>query len=89
MTTAGWSLLAVLLAAGCSSSYWTKPGVTDAEFYRDSHACAQEASPSRDAPGVERLKISEDLYRGCLLDRGYWREKYFIRPTPSWRGLAE
>ncbi len=82
-------IVLALLGSSCSSPYWTRAGATDEQFYRDSHECALEASPSRDAPGVEHLKIDEDLYRGCMLALGYRRDKYLVRPTPGWRGLAE
>ncbi len=91
MTRRGLACTAIVLAvigSGCSP-YWTRAGATDEQFYRDSHACAKEASPARDAPGVEHLKIDEDLYRGCMLALGYRRDKYLVQPTPGWRGLAE
>jgi hypothetical protein len=57
----------------------TKPATVDAQFYRDSHECALEASPN----------VTDALYRACLIARGYRRDKYFFAPAASWRGVTE
>ena len=76
----GWTVIALaLLVAGCQY-YWTKPGATDEQFYRDSYECAAQAS--------QQFK-SENLYRACLLARGYQRGEHVVRPASSWRGVNE
>jgi hypothetical protein len=81
-------LFSSLALAGCAKYYWTKTAATDEQFYKDSHECALEASPPR-APGVEKMRMSDDLYNACLSARGYRRDKYAFPPDPHWRGVAE
>ena len=83
-------LALLLLLSGCAHTYWTKAGATDEEFYRDSHACAVEASPPRvAAAGVEKLKVNEELYKACLFARGYRRQNSVTPPTPHWRPVTD
>ncbi|OFW10408.1 MAG: hypothetical protein A3G20_04315 [Acidobacteria bacterium RIFCSPLOWO2_12_FULL_59_11] len=77
-----------LLLTGCATYFWTKPGTTDEQFYKDSHECAKESSPRADS-NVKEFRVNDDLYRACLSARGYRRAKYFWSPTPSWRGVTE
>jgi len=81
-------LALVLLLTGCATYYWTRPGTTQEQFFKDSHECAQGASPRADS-NVKEFRMNDDLYRACLFARGYHRGKYFWSPTPSWRGVGE
>jgi len=46
-------------------------------FYGDSYNCAQEASPTREAP-ARATYVNEALYRACLWSRGYRRGEYLF-----------
>lgn len=80
-------LLSVALvgASACGVFYWGKPGSTQAEFERDSRACAQEAV-KHPAAQVAREEFDR-AYRACLRARGYVREQR-PDPGPGWyRGI--
>jgi hypothetical protein len=64
------ALLVLLWATGCAVTFWTKPGVTAAEWVRDRDACAGAAMyvPGATAamPAVPSLSTSlskRDAYR--------------------------
>jgi hypothetical protein len=80
--------LVLLAVAGCATTErgWTRPNTTEAEFNRDSYACAKETTsdtvrfkPFRGyhlAPEVDK-----DLYRACMRARGYQ-----LVEGGAWRG---
>jgi hypothetical protein len=72
--------------AGCGQHYWSKPGGTRAQFYRDSQECVRAVStPTATAVG---LGIDEHRYRACLRDLGYVPDKQPTPPPPGWyRGV--
>ena len=83
-------LLALVLigavSSGCAKYYWSRPGGTAEEFYRDSQECARKVS----APTVTAVDIGVDqqAYRRCLRERGYVREKKLEPAAPGWyRGI--
>ncbi|HET8533654.1 MAG TPA: hypothetical protein VFO08_21060 [Methylomirabilota bacterium] len=86
---AGWVTIAgVLLGSisGCARYYWSKPGSTTEQFNKDSLECAREASPTRAAKA--RGIVIDELYRACLTERGYIREKqYEPLPPGIYRGI--
>lgn len=77
-------LLSIL--SGCGLHYWVKADATAEEFKRDSAVCAKEASPTPDATryGI----VVEDVYRACLVARG-WMRRQHTEPPPSgyFRGI--
>lgn len=81
--------LALVLAAslaGCGRYYWSRPGATAEEFYRDSQACARESS--RPTATAVDIGIDEGRYRACLRARGYVRDKRGTPPPSGWyRGI--
>lgn len=67
--------VAVVIAAGCSADlHWAKPGVTVADFQRDSYECAQRSTQHVFRVGPAPLimmqshgdadRINKELYRG-------------------------
>jgi hypothetical protein len=82
---------AMLCTTGCGTlAYWTKPGATDADFYRDTRECAESATPRREAtPGVEKIHVNKDLYRACMMERGYRRGEYSSPPPVGWRPVLD
>jgi hypothetical protein len=61
-----WVLSAVVVSGCASTKHWSKPGVTQAEFARDSFECATK-SPGKDG------SVSKDVYRACMQMFGYER----------------
>ena len=64
------AILVLLWATGCAATFWTKPGVTDAEWVRDRNACAAAAmrvqGSTASMPAVPSLATSPsqlDAYR--------------------------
>ena len=64
------ALLGLLWATGCDATFWTKPGVTEAEWVRDRDACAAAAmrvsGTVASMPAVPSLSASPsklDAYR--------------------------
>jgi len=79
------SLLAVSALTGCARFYWVKPGSTEEQFARDSQACEAEESSS---PAAAR-SVEENVYRRCLMDRGYVRQELAIPGPDAHRGVEK
>jgi len=82
-----------LLAAGCTSTHWSKPGGTLEAFNRDSYACANEArqawfefrrGPLAFGPSGDEKGINKNMYRLCLQARGYERSD-----SGTWVGVRD
>src|SRR5438094_746405 len=89
-------LLAVVVAgAGCTSTWYTKPGggVDVGEFNRDSYACQLQARYiAHDAiitpdfgTATTKSRIDSKLYHSCMLARGYvsFEKPLGWRPGPA------
>ena len=73
-------ILSGVLAGGCATKHWTKPGATAQDFARDSEACGLEARRGVfTAPPVDKRK-----YRSCMMARGYERVE-----GGQWMGLRD
>jgi hypothetical protein len=77
-----------LLLVGCAQYYWVRPNTPEVAFYRDSAECARSASPPLTGQ-QEKVRMSHDLYKACLLERGYRRDKRWMEPKDGWRGLSD
>jgi len=72
-----------LALGGCGQYYWVKAGSTREQFDADSTACAKKATASpAAAPSIE-----QEVYRGCLAERGYTRERAIAKPDSGHRGI--
>jgi len=60
-----------LAACASSSETWTKPGVTEQERGRDTLDCLNVARRVTPGPGGPEPQINQDLYRRCMIGRGY------------------
>jgi hypothetical protein len=71
-------LRALLIAMTCASSlcscttYWTKPGYTDAEFRKDNYECERDAAQS--GLGFGTL-ASARMREECMEARGYTKKQ--------------
>jgi hypothetical protein len=85
VSTVGASLV-VLSLSGCTAFYWSKAGSTPEQFAKDNQECAKEAAPTPAAVGYGVMV--QDVYRGCLKQRGYARTKEY-QPVPAgfYRGI--
>ena len=80
------SLVLAATLAGCGQYYWSRPGSTPEQFYRDSQACARETS--RPTATAVDIGIDEHRYRACLRSRGYVRDTQPSPPPAGWyRGI--
>ena len=77
--------LAVVSLGGCGKFYWGKPGASQEEFVRDNRECAREAAPTPSA--AEHGIVYDEMYRACLLNRGWKREQHTTPPQGWYRGL--
>lgn len=87
----GAAIVAVTLAgglSGCVRYYWSKPSATAEDFNRDNQQCISESSPT-----TATLKTGifvEQLYRSCLVAKGWVRDKQYDPPPPGYyRGVEE
>ena len=76
----------VVLLSGCTAFYWSKPGSTPEQFTTDNQECMKEAAPTPATVGYGVM--IQDVYRGCLKQRGYVRSKEY-KPVPPgfYRGI--
>ncbi|HTK92316.1 MAG TPA: hypothetical protein VL948_18945 [Verrucomicrobiae bacterium] len=92
-TTRGRTLAALagvtfvtLALSGCTAFYWSKPGTTQEQFTMDNQDCAKQAMPTPAA--VNQGVMVQDVYRGCLVQRGYVRSKQYKPVGPEFfRGI--
>jgi hypothetical protein len=77
--------VAFSVITGCGKYYWSKPGGTVEDFYRDSQECAQKSSAAS-ATGVG-IGLDETAYRHCLRARGYTRQQHATPPAGWYRGI--
>ena len=69
----------IMVLFGCSAPlHWTRTGVTQADFHRDSFECAKQSTATRRSftplfGYSERQVVNEELYRLCLQSKGYQR----------------
>src|SRR5262245_8570513 len=70
MSTLPASLLAwlatALVTSACGTAFYDKPGLTYTEWRHDDAECRLAARG-----GNEHAAVDQDLYRGCLRERGY------------------
>jgi len=70
---------AVLLLPGCAKYYYGKPAGTYSDFRDDSIACARDVGiPSGNG---QYAAVSPNLYRRCMVAKGWEREKR-VEPDP-------
>lgn len=82
---AGGTLI-VLALSGCTAFYWSKPGSTPEQFAMDNQDCAKQAQPSPQV--ANQGTMVQDVYRGCLKQRGYVRSKQYQPVGPGfYRGI--
>ena len=80
------AVLAALASSGCTAFYWSKPGSTPEQFTMDSQDCAKQAAPSSAA--MNQGVMIQEVYRGCLKQRGYERSKQYQPVAPGYyRGI--
>jgi len=77
--------IAVVGFGGCGKFYWGKPGATQEEFVRDNRECVRQAAPTPSA--AEHGIVYDEMYRMCLLDRGWKRAQHVTPPQGWYRGL--
>ncbi len=78
--------LAMIALSGCTAFYWSKPGTTPEQFAMDNQDCAKLAAPTPAA--VNQGAMVQDVYRGCLTQRGYVRSKQYKPVGPEFfRGI--
>jgi hypothetical protein len=78
LTGTGTALLAVLvLTAGCTRYYYSQPGPrgTYVQFHADSLVCTREFGIA--SGNGQYAAVSPDLYRRCMIAKGWEREKRF------------
>jgi hypothetical protein len=86
------ALLLVLLVAGCTSWYWTRP-VSEASlacFSSDHRECIEaNGLPVANRPGY--VVVDEQAFRRCLIARGWMRRERLIQDVPAgyYRGYEE
>ena len=76
------------LVAGCGKYYYGKPAATYADFRTDSIACARDVGiPSGNG---QYAAVSPDLFRRCMLAKGWDREQR-LEPDPHrwFRGVED
>jgi hypothetical protein len=80
------AILLVVMLAGCTRYYYSKPGASYDHFATDHSACVGDIgirSSSR-----EYVQVSPEAYRRCMLGRGWVREEQQEPVEPGWfRGL--
>jgi len=70
-------LLGVVLVTGCGVTLtqgdWTKPGMTDQQWRKDSYECERDARSVAGTGGRETFGVAQRLAEKCLAARGYTR----------------
>jgi len=80
------AMLIALALSGCTAFYWSRAGSTPEQFAMDNQDCAKQAQPSPQA--VNQGVMVQDVYRGCLTQRGYVRSKQYQPVGPGfYRGI--
>jgi hypothetical protein len=74
--------IVAVLTGGCARYYWHKPQATSDQFAADSRACARAAAPNPTA--ASHGIVNDRLYRGCLTERGWTRDKQWEPPPAGW-----
>ena len=81
-------LLAAVLLTGCARYYYGKPAGTYADFRTDSIACARDFGIA--SGNGEYAAVSPDLFRRCMLTKGWERDKRFEPVGPGqFRGVED
>jgi hypothetical protein len=77
-------ILACLFVAGCAEKVWTKPGASNADFYRTKAACEMGAAgipqPAQQAPNPAYYTGNTTCYGSSC--------RTTITPGPDYSGLA-
>jgi hypothetical protein len=82
------ALLLILAAGtGCARYYYGKPAGTYADFRTDSIACARDFGIA--SGNSECAAVSPDLYRRCMLAKGWEREAARARGAGQFRGVED
>lgn len=77
-------VLASLFLTACATTAWEKPGVTQADYSADMHACDRDAGQSRyPGTGLARKMIVLQSYDRCMVADGYTNLKISTPATPS------
>ena len=85
-STALWCLTALAIT-GCGKYYYSKPSTDYADFREDSHACASDFGIK--SGNGQYVVVSPDLFRRCMLSKGWQREKR-VEPGSGWyRGVED
>lgn len=83
----------IVMCAGCGPTlHWTKSGATAVDFNRDSYECATQTTYTERRAGLgggsgfyrEGTTVNKDLYRACMIARGYSRND-----PDGWQGLRD
>ena len=62
----------VALLSGCGPMIWNKPGVTQAEYNKDSYECEKDARQSGYfGTGLVGALNMRDFFKTCMVARGY------------------
>jgi hypothetical protein len=77
--------LVIVSVGGCGKFYWGKPGATQEDFVRDNRDCTREAAPTPSA--AQHGIVYDEMYRACLLGRGWKRQQHVTPPQGWYRGL--
>ena len=67
------AILAITILFGCGLPRMTNPGVSPAQFKRDSYECERDAREYISGGGFGMMDVNYDLYQKCMEARGYNR----------------
>jgi hypothetical protein len=70
-------LLAIGALAGCSEQIWVKPGMSQAEYQKDSAECTQSAGMNAGSYGnsLDAARLTRSAMSRCMTARGYTLQK--------------
>ena len=70
-------LLAIGVLTGCSDQVWVKPGMSQAEYQKDSAECTQSAGMNTGSYGnsLDAAQLARSAMSRCMSARGYTLQK--------------
>ncbi len=72
---------AILIAGGCRTHYWERPGGAIADFEQESAACIEDARKSPYGPDSMQA-----IYRACMRGKGWRRIEASVAENNQFRG---